>query len=151
MSRLPVSDESKFLISSRRVSLPRLHRDDGSRLCHSCAPGRNPRSISNYVIDIKQLSTDPRHAVSVCVNLVRRTTIAPLPPPAALLSPFPGEEEAKKAGGERIGKRVCASKSSQYLCNRIASPYEESLLWVSEKKKSKRGRRERKRAVPRES
>lgn len=58
----------------------------------------------------------------------------------------PGEEKR----GERrrgLGKRVCASKSSQYLCNRIVSPYEESLLGKQgEKKKIRRG--ERKRAVP---
>lgn len=95
-------------------------RFNGRRLCHSRAtPAIRSSSISNYVIDIKQLSTDPRHAVSVCVNLMRRaTTVEP-----------PGEEkqgERRERGG--LGKRVYASKSSQYLCNRIVSPYEESLL-----------------------
>lgn len=49
----------------------------------------------------------------------------------------PGEEKRGERGREGFGKRVCASKSSQYLCNRIVSPYEESLLGKQgEKKKS---------------
>jgi len=58
------------------------------------------------------------------------------------------EPPGRRNGGRRrgFGKRVCASKSSQYLCNRIVSPYEESLLGKQGEKKIRRG--ERKRAVP---
>lgn len=58
----------------------------------------------------------------------------------------PGEEEERGERSRGLGKRVCASKSSQYLCNRIVSPYEESLLGKQGEKKIRRG--ERMRAVP---
>jgi len=77
---------------------------------------------------------------------VRRTTIAPLLPSSL---PSPEKKKRKTAGGERIGKRVCASKSSQYLCNRIASPYEESLLGKQEEKIQTRKEREKARGSKR--
>lgn len=115
-------------------------------------PLSHSRSISNYVIDIKQLSTDSRHAVSVCANLVHATIANP-----------PERRAKERATREREGERGKGSVKGCALRNRANIYVTEScrrtkkVFLVSKEKKSDAEReidrereKEKKRAVPKE-